>query len=107
MGLLSRWFARAGRRRPDVPARPSIERLAADLRRLSADLQSTVPRSAIRQRAVVWAYEQTLRDACDALSVAYELEGLGGLTRELECARMEAELQAAGLCTRHPAGRRR
>jgi hypothetical protein len=106
MRLLSGWFTRSGRRCP-VPPRPPIERLAADLRRLSGELRSTAPRSAVRHRGLVCAYERTLRDACDALSVAYEMDGLTGLARELECARMEAELQAAGLCTRSPAGPRR
>lgn len=102
MRLLSGWFAR-----PGVPPRPPIERLAADLRRLSAELLSTAPRSAVRHSGLVCAYEQTLRTACDALSVAYEMDGLTGLARELECARMEGELQAAGLCTRGRAGRQR
>ncbi|MGA8113075.1 MAG: hypothetical protein WCA46_05380 [Actinocatenispora sp.] len=97
------------RRRDLPPTSPSIERLAADLRRLSTALQSAEGRrTAARHDGLVGAYEHTLRAACDALGVRYELDdGLTGLARELEYARMEAELQAAGLRTRRPSTRSR
>lgn len=94
------------RRRSTTPAPPCIERLAADLRRLSAAMLDPTPRSAVQRRAVAQAYEQILRSACAALDVRHDLDAqTGQLDREIERTRMEAELEAAGLVIRRPAGR--
>lgn len=94
--LLTRIF----RRRTPMPSNPCIERLASDLRRLTACLRDPAPRSAIRERALVAAYEQTLRQACAALEIRHRLDRLSGLDRDLERILIEGELQAAGLVTR-------
>jgi hypothetical protein len=113
MSLLLRLFARADpftsrvgalldrfwRHAPVVDG-PTIQQVAADLRRLSAELRAPGPCSAIRHQALIQAYEQTLQTACAALAVQHSLDELTGLERDLECARMEGELQAAGLRTR-------
>lgn len=90
------------RRRPPVPAHPPIERLAADLRRVDKAIRS-LPEgvSIVRRRSTQQAYDALLRQACDALSVPAELDFLpDGLDRDLERARIEVELQRAGLVIR-------
>ena len=65
------------RRAPDRvsprPAPRSIERLAADLHRLGRDVavlrSSDLPAKSVRLRALILAYDDTLREACTALDV--------------------------------------
>lgn len=90
------------RRRKPRPAHLPIERLAADLRRVDRamrDLPDGV--SIVRRRGTQQAYDALLRQACDALRVPAELDTLpDGLDRDLERARVEVELQRAGLVIR-------
>jgi hypothetical protein len=90
----------------------SIERIAADLRRLEHGL--TVldgrddPGSEVRREALRRAYETRLQDACRSLGVAEHLDGLTGLDREIERLRIEGVLEAEGLVLRSaqsPGGR--
>jgi hypothetical protein len=85
--------------RPVTYHRP-VERLAADLRRLSTAMAGIRPGTPyLRRVALLGAYEDTLIEASRALGVAESLAGLprGGLDRELERMRVEAALEAAGL----------
>jgi hypothetical protein len=90
------------RRHHDVPARQRIERLAADLRRLSGSLTDPAPSSATRHGAVVLAYDQTLCRACAALGIHQHLDEVTGFDRELERLLVEGELERAGLVIREP-----
>jgi hypothetical protein len=107
LGSLSagRWLARrrrlrqAARRGPHV--RP-LERIAADVRRLHAavesdriDLEAQVP--AVRRRGTRLAYEDCLDEACRALGVEHRLRELSGRARDIELLRVEAALTTAGL----------
>jgi hypothetical protein len=89
-------------RKPEPPVtqhRP-VERLAADLRRLSVAMAGIRPGTPqLRRVALLGAYEDTLIEASRALGVTESLAGLprGGLDRELERMRVEAALEAAGL----------
>lgn len=87
----------------DAPSRARIERLAADLRRLSDSLLDPAPCSAIRHGAVLMAYDQTLCAACVALGIRQYLQELDGLDRELERLVVEGRLETAGLVIRRPA----
>jgi hypothetical protein len=95
--------------RPEQPVtyhRP-VERLAADLRRLSTAMAGIRPGTPyLRRVALLGAYEDTLIEASRALGVAESLAGLprGGLDRELERMRVEAALEAAGLRFRRTVG---
>jgi hypothetical protein len=83
---------------------PPIERTAADLRRLSAEMRQ-VPRgtSAVRRRGLQMAYDDKLTEACRSLGVRHWLGELGeGTDRELERMRVEAALEEAGLRFRPP-----
>jgi hypothetical protein len=91
------------RRHPDVPGRPCIERIAADLRRLSDSLLDPAPCSAVRHGAVTMAYDRMLREACAALGIHQYLDQLTGLDRDLERLIVEGRLEGAGLIIRRPA----
>lgn len=93
---------RTVRRPKPQPEHPPIERLAADLRRVDRAMRA-LPEGAslVRRRGTQEAYDALLRQACQALQVPAELEVLpDGLERELERARVEVELQRAGLVIR-------
>lgn len=90
----------------DMPPQPprrrrSIERVAADLRRISGELRDGRPLSPLRREAGVAAYDELLREACAMLGIAEHLGELTGeghlMDREIERVRVEAELEAAGL----------
>jgi hypothetical protein len=88
--------------RPPTPVLtndPPIERIAADLRRLSiARQQIGHGTPAIRRRGVQLAYEAKLEAACRALGVPHALDELAdGMDREIEKMRIEAALENAGL----------
>ena len=101
-----------GRRLRLIPAeqprtweRP-LERLAADLRRLSAALRE-VPRgmSHVRRTGLQLAYDDTLVKACRALEVPQFMADLPlGIERDVERLRIELALEDAGLRFRPVAG---
>jgi hypothetical protein len=108
---LARWAARL---RPverrithPVPAEP-IERLAARLCRLHAELENTenrsdVPAKGIRLRALRGAYLDLLRAACQRLEVSPPPPG--DHVPQAEIYRVEAGLRERGLDVRAPATR--
>lgn len=93
------------RRRRAIATGPSIERLAADLRRLHAQLTSAdepVPRPGrgLRIRATRGAYVDALAAACRALEVPPPLPAAGGDVSVAEIYRVEAALRGQGLDVR-------
>ncbi|MFE5504961.1 hypothetical protein ACFQ73_20535 [Amycolatopsis japonica] len=92
-----RWWR--GRRRPELPAGPPIEKLAADLRRvhrLLAELPSGA--SAVRRYGTRQAYDALLVQACREVEVEHRLAELPeGFDRELERLRVEESLAERGL----------
>ncbi len=97
---LTGWL-RAVTGRPAVPrpSRPPVERIAADLRRLSGYLdrldRSREPAKIARMRAASWAYDDVLIEACRALEVPVDV-GHAPL-RPAERLFAEIELSRAGL----------
>jgi hypothetical protein len=88
----------AARSRPDPVGVPSIEQVAADLRRLDRQRHTGPTTTSERwAEAVLLAYDERLMLACGHLAVSQQLAELDGLDRELERVRIESELQAAGL----------
>jgi len=99
-----RWLAERRRRRP-VPPEP-IERLAARLRRLRAELESTESRSAIiaknhRVKALRGAYLDELSAACHRLGVSPPPGG--DRARQADIYRAEAALRQHDLDVREKA----
>ena len=104
--LCERAASAARRLRPRRPeaAGPPVERLAADLRRLSAACRE-LPRgtSHARYRGMLAAYDDVLCSACRALDIEQSLGSLPpGLDRDLERLRVEGALESAGLLFRIP-----
>ena len=91
---------------PIEHAAPSIEQIAADLRRLDRQ-RHTGPTtgSEVWLAAVIRAYDDRLQIACRYLTVTQHLGGLEGIDRDIERVRVEGELQAAGLALRSIAHR--
>src|ERR1700678_3027576 len=92
-----RW---AGERRCHVPAPESVNRLAADLRRLRAELEATetradLPAKELKLRALRLAYLDTLAAACRRLEVS-PLPSDGRVPQS-EIYRVEAALRQRGL----------
>jgi hypothetical protein len=92
-----RWVAE---RRCRVPAPEPINRLAADLRRLRAELEATetradLPAKELRLRALRSAYLDTLAAACRRLEVSPLPPG--GRIPQSEIYRVEAALRLRGL----------
>jgi hypothetical protein len=83
---------------------PPLERIAATLRRLSAEMRHLRRgTSAVRRRGLQMAYDDTLIAACRALEVPNELSDLPeGMERKVERLRVETELMRAGLSFRPP-----
>jgi hypothetical protein len=77
--------------------RPSIEQVAADLRRLGRLRRSVATTSPVWHSAVLGAYDDRLRLACRYLDVPEHLERLGGMDLEIERVRVEGALAANGL----------
>jgi hypothetical protein len=101
----AQWLGEA-RRRPPAPV--PAERLAADLRRLRAELADTETRDGLtakqhRVRALRAAYLDTLSAACERLGVAPPERGDGVPLSEIY--RAEAALREHGLDVREPAVR--
>ncbi|MGB3442812.1 MAG: hypothetical protein WBA97_29060 [Actinophytocola sp.] len=87
------------RRRGPESARPPIERLAADLRRVHRTLADFPPGTpALRRRATREAYDALLVQACAAVDVPHRLDRLGeGMDREVERLRVEEALRSSGV----------
>ena len=83
------------RRRPPAPATVSVERLAADLRRLATVLEQTYateqPAKMARLTAASLAYDWVLLAACRTLEIPTQetapLDAIGRLQTEAELAR--------------------
>lgn len=85
----------------ETPVRPPIERIAADLRRLSRRLTET-QRWGMRFAAAQKAYDHHLIQACISLGVDQHLAEVTGVDHEIERVRVEGELQQLGLELRMP-----
>ena len=75
----------------------SIEKVAADLRRLRRQRAGIAQRSPVWRTAIEDAYDDRLRLACERLVIAEHLTELSGFDREIERVRLEGELEAAGI----------
>ena len=90
----------APRPRPDPPPPlVPLEKIIADLCRLSTSLRDVPPQaSRARKRGVLLAYDDVLAKAALALDVPQALGELPlGMDRDLERIRVESDLHAAGL----------
>jgi hypothetical protein len=99
---LPRLFRRLRRRPPPAPARPPIEKVAADLRRLHRLLAHFGPGTpVVRRRGTLLAYDALLIQACLAIDIDHQLDQLPpGMSLELERLRVEESLKDAGLVIR-------
>jgi hypothetical protein len=81
----------------EADGRPTIEQIAADLRRLGRlRLSVAATTSPVWHAATMRAYDDKLRQACRYLGVAEHLDGLGGMDLEIERVRVEGELVRRG-----------
>ena len=76
---------------------PSIQQIAADLRRRDRQRLGNATRSKVWHAAVLLAYDDRLRLASRCLGVCEHLDQLDGVDLEIERLRVEGELEAAGL----------
>ena len=75
-----------------------LEQVVADLRRLRVVVRDDAGRSAAHQIGNRLAYDRLLAQACDMLEVHHDLDGeYGGMEREIERLRVEAELERVGV----------
>lgn len=81
----------------DRDDQPTIEQIAADLRRLGRQRIEIAGRSRVWQDAVIRAYDDQLRQASRCLGLVEHLGDLDGVDLEIERVRVEGQLQAAGL----------
>lgn len=100
-----KWEKAAERRRPVTAAVVPIERVAADLRRLRAQLEARENRPGLagkgmRMGAVRVAYVQVLEIACHQLDVEPPRSGPEWQTSLAEIYRVEAHLRERGLDVR-------
>lgn len=79
---------------------PSIQEIAADLRRLGRQRLGIATRSKVWHAAVLLAYDDRLRLASRCLGIPEHLGELDGVDLEIERVRVEGELEAAGLSLR-------
>lgn len=84
---------------------PSIQQIAADLRRLDRQRLGVATHSKVWHAAVLLAYDDRLRLASRCLGVPEHLDQLDGVDLEIERVRVEGELEAAGLSLRPSASR--
>ncbi|PZM93444.1 MAG: hypothetical protein DIU79_10870 [Actinobacteria bacterium] len=92
----------------DRDLRPSIEEIAADLRRLGEQRLHLANRSAVWRCAVIKAYDDRLRLASQRLGIVEHLAELDGMDLDIERVRVEGMLAAAGLpLPAAPSGRER
>jgi len=96
------WVAESwrDRRSTERPTGPPVERIAADLRRISTMLTDPRPMSAVRRTGILAAYDNRLVAACAALDVPHDLDRTDGMDREIERLRIETALEACGLVIR-------
>jgi hypothetical protein len=80
---------------PIDPARPPLEKIAAEIHRLNFARRTSVEGSS-RFTAATRAYDRRLGHACQALEIDEHLAELDGVDLELERLRVEGELLAAG-----------
>jgi hypothetical protein len=85
---------------PIGPVGPPVERLAADLRRLSHQRVGPAARSPVWHSAVQRAYDARLTVACRELEISQHFAELTGVDLEIERVRVEGMLQQAGLTVR-------
>lgn len=87
---------------PPAATCPPIEQIAADARRIGAQLRHPPPGVPVaRLRGWQAAYDDVLVTACHALGLEEHLSGLpAGLRRDFERERVERMLTAAGLLLR-------
>ena len=95
VGRALRLVARAA----PVPSGPPIERIAADARRIRAEIRRAAPDlPAARMRGWLEAYDDVLVTACRSLDLEQRLDVLPeGVTHDLERERVERLLEATGL----------
>jgi len=75
-----------------------LEEVVANLRRLRAVVAEDAHRSAAHQLGNRLAYDRVLAQACDMLGVLHDLDKeSGGLERDIERFRLEAELERVGV----------
>jgi hypothetical protein len=92
--------------RAETALGPTIEQIAADLRRLDRQRRGGIAtESTAWLAAVLRAYDDRLKMASRCLGVAEHLEMLDGVDREIERVRVEGRLQSAGLMLRSVAHR--
>ncbi|GIM65639.1 hypothetical protein Pve01_86380 [Planomonospora venezuelensis] len=94
---------------PARPSAPSIEQLAASLRRVRREVVSPVPGTPMaRRRGTLAAYDDLLALAARALGVPDLLTGMRqGADRDAERLRLEHLLRGAGLVLDQPRSDRR
>lgn len=86
---------RALRRQAGAP----LEEVVANLRRLRSVVGADARRSAAHQMGNRLAYDRLLTQACEMLEIEHELgQESGGIERDIERVRIEAELERAGVC---------
>jgi hypothetical protein len=80
-------------------AGPPLERTAADLRRIVAEIDTLSPHTPVaRRHGLLLAYDDALVAACRALGVEERLTAMPlGPARHAERLRLECELQFEGL----------
>ncbi len=90
---------------PPQPAGPPIERIAADIRRIRAQIAHAPPGMPVaRMRGWLDAYDEVLVTACNALGLEEQIRAIPhGAQRNLERERVERALMRAGLRLRSPA----
>lgn len=84
---------------PPHPAGPPIEQIAADIRRIRAQIKQAPPGMPVaRMRGWMEAYDDLLVSACHALDLENRLRAVpAGVERDLERERIERLLMRAGL----------
>jgi len=90
--------ARRAARQPEGPQGPPVGKLAADLRRLRAELVYRRPTSNVGLTALMQAYDEVLEAICARLGLPAHVRELPiGLDRDIERLRTEAAVQEAGI----------
>jgi hypothetical protein len=104
--LLDRLRERRAARQPEQPQGLPVEKLAADLRRLRAELVYRRPTSNLGLTALMQAYDEVLEATCARLELPVHLRELPiGLDRDIERLRTEAAVQEAGIPLEAPGHR--
>jgi hypothetical protein len=97
---------RRAARRPEQPQGPPVEKLAADLRRLRAELVYRRPTNNVSLTALMQAYDEVLEATCARLGLPAHVRELPiGLDRDIERLRTEAAVEEAGIPLEFPGQR--